>query len=76
SRSPLSFSRHEYFRRVLCNTLSTWVEKGHLPNDIDLLSELVQNLCYENAQQYMKYETRNRVRADCNPPERITNNSN
>ena len=76
SRSPLSFSRHEYFRRVLCNTLGTWVEKGHLPADTDMLSQLVRNLCYENAQQYMKYETRNRVRADCNPPERITNNSN
>ncbi|WKN43852.1 glucuronate isomerase [Tunicatimonas pelagia] len=82
SRSPLSFSRHEYFRRVLCNTLGTWVKEGHLPNDTKLLSELVQNLCYENAQQHMKYgnkterEGKSGARVDCNPPERITNNSN
>ncbi|MEM9830360.1 MAG: glucuronate isomerase [Bacteroidota bacterium] len=58
SRSPLSFCRHEYFRRVLCNTLGTWVEEGHLPKDMTMLSELVQNLCYGNAQRYMKYEIR------------------
>lgn len=53
SRSPLSFCRHEYFRRVLCSTISTWVEEGHLPQETAVLSDLVKDLCYRNAQQWI-----------------------
>jgi glucuronate isomerase len=52
SRSFLSFPRHEYFRRILCNILGTEVENGQLPNDINLIGELVKNICSENAVRY------------------------
>lgn len=52
SRSFLSFPRHEYFRRVLCNLLGTWVEEGKAPKDMDLLSTYVRNICYQNAKQF------------------------
>ncbi|MEX0609515.1 MAG: glucuronate isomerase [Balneolaceae bacterium] len=55
SRSFLSYSRHEYFRRVLCNLIATDVESGELPNDIDYLGETVQNICYYNAKEYFKF---------------------
>lgn len=52
SRSFLSFSRHEYFRRILCNLLGTWVEEGKMPNDPELLEKYVKNICYYNAEQF------------------------
>jgi glucuronate isomerase len=52
SRSFLSFSRHEYFRRILCNLIGTWVEEGKAPNDLKLLSTYVENICYYNAKKY------------------------
>ncbi|WP_418263715.1 glucuronate isomerase [Flavobacterium faecale] len=52
SRSFLSFPRHEYFRRILCNTLGEEVEKGELPNDMKLIGNLVKAICYENAKGY------------------------
>ncbi|MGA9638746.1 glucuronate isomerase [Flavobacterium sp.] len=52
SRSFLSFSRHEYFRRILCNTLGDEVEKGELPNDMKLIGNLVKAICFENAKGY------------------------
>ncbi len=57
SRSPLSFSRHEYFRRVLCNTLGAWAEEGQLPADLDALRTLVQDISYQNAAQWMHRKT-------------------
>ncbi len=56
SRSFMSFPRHEYFRRVLCNLLGQEVEKGELPNDEKLLSSVVRNICFENARQYLGLE--------------------
>jgi glucuronate isomerase len=53
SRSFMSFPRHEYFRRILCNILGDEVEKGLLPNDEMLLGTLVKNVCFENARQYL-----------------------
>lgn len=53
SRSFLSLSRHEYFRRVLCELLSSWVKKGLLPNDISILKELVEDVCYKNAKKWI-----------------------
>jgi len=56
SRSFLSFPRHEYFRRVLCNMLGNDVEAGLLPNDLDLLGEMVENICFNNAKNYFPME--------------------
>jgi len=52
SRSFLSFPRHEYFRRILCNLLGTDIEKGELPNDTDLVGNMIQDICYRNAERY------------------------
>ena len=57
SRSPLSFSRHEYFRRILCNTVGTWAEAGQLPADMDTLRPLVQDIAYQNAERWMQNKT-------------------
>ncbi|SDJ17016.1 glucuronate isomerase [Salimicrobium halophilum] len=54
SRSFLSFSRHEYFRRILCNLIGSWVDKGLAPNDPELLKEYVENICYYNAETYFQ----------------------
>ena len=52
SRSFLSYARHEYFRRILCNLLGSWVENGEFPNDLVLLEKLVEDICYHNAKHY------------------------
>ncbi|NLJ40224.1 MAG: glucuronate isomerase [Clostridiales bacterium] len=52
SRSFLSFTRHEYFRRVLCNLLGTWIENGKAPNDMGLMGNMVMDLCWNNAYNY------------------------
>ena len=52
SRSFLSYPRHEYFRRILCNLLGNDMEDGSLPNDLDLVGKMVQNICYNNASNY------------------------
>jgi len=52
SRSFLSYPRHEYFRRVLCNLVGADVENGEIPNDLKLIDKLVQNVCYYNAKEY------------------------
>lgn len=56
SRSFLSFPRHEYFRRVLCNLLGEDVENGELPNDMDWLGTMVQDICYYNAKNYFNFD--------------------
>ena len=53
SRSFLSYTRHEYFRRILCNLLAEWVENGEVPNDIEKLGKMVQNICYNNVNNYI-----------------------
>ncbi len=55
SRSFLSFSRHEYFRRILCNLLGSEAERGLLPADMDLLGKTVQDICYHNAKAYFLF---------------------
>jgi glucuronate isomerase len=52
SRSFLSYARHDYFRRILCNLLGDWVEAGLVPNDMDYLEEMVKNIGYNNAEKY------------------------
>jgi glucuronate isomerase len=53
SRSVLSFSRHEYFRRILCDQLGEWVEAGIVPDDPELLSGMVKDVCYYNAKKWI-----------------------
>ncbi len=55
SRSFMSYPRHEYFRRVLCNLLGRDVENGRLPNDEKLLGSMIRNICYRNAEQYFNF---------------------
>ena len=55
SRSFLSFPRHEYFRRILCNLIGKDVENGELPDDTKWLGEIVSNVCYHNAKQYFDF---------------------
>ena len=52
SRSFLSYTRHEYFRRILCNLLGEWVENGEAPQDMELLGKMVQDICFDNAKVY------------------------
>ena len=56
SRSFLSYPRHEYFRRILCNMLGTDVEAGLLPDDLDLLGKMVEDVCFNNAKNYFPME--------------------
>ncbi len=55
SRSFLSFPRHEYFRRLLCNLFGEEIEQGELPNDIDWIGKLIQDICYHNAKNYFNW---------------------
>ena len=54
SRSFLSFPRHEYFRRILCNLVGDHVENGEYPNDEEYLGSMIQNICYYNAKEYFR----------------------
>lgn len=56
SRSFLSFPRHEYFRRILCNLLGKDIERGELPNDTDWMGKMVQDICYHNARNYFNWQ--------------------
>lgn len=55
SRSFLSFPRHEYFRRILCNLIGQDVTNGELPNDMNLLGGIVKDVCYHNARNYFAF---------------------
>ncbi len=52
SRSLLSFSRHEYFRRILCNMFANDMHKGIMPNDQQWIGSIIENICYKNAKEY------------------------
>ena len=56
SRSFLSFPRHEYFRRILCNLLAEDMNKGLMPNNMEVLGKMVQDICYNNAKAYFEFE--------------------
>ncbi|WEA02033.1 glucuronate isomerase [Mucilaginibacter sp. SJ] len=55
SRSFMSFPRHEYFRRLLCNLLGEDIENGELPNDIEWTGKIVSDICYFNAKNYFNF---------------------
>jgi glucuronate isomerase len=56
SRSFMSFPRHEYFRRVLCNVLGNDMDRGEIPNDEALVGNMVRRICYDNARDYLGLE--------------------
>ncbi|MEO2076805.1 MAG: glucuronate isomerase [Bacillus sp. (in: firmicutes)] len=56
SRSFLSYTRHEYFRRLFCSFIGEWVENGEVPNDIEFLGEIAQAISYTNAKEYFQFE--------------------
>jgi glucuronate isomerase len=56
SRSFLSYPRHEYFRRILCNLFGEEIENGELPNDIEWTGKIIQDICYNNARQYFNFD--------------------
>jgi glucuronate isomerase len=55
SRSFLSFPRHEYFRRILCNLFGKDMENGEIPNDFDHVGGIIQDICYNNARNYFRF---------------------
>jgi glucuronate isomerase len=55
SRSFMSYCRHEYFRRTLCNMIGNDIEAGAIPNDEKLVGTMIRNICYENARNYMAF---------------------
>jgi len=56
SRSFLSYPRHEYFRRILCNLFGEEIENGELPNDIQWTGKIIQDICYNNAANYFDWK--------------------
>jgi len=56
SRSFLSYTRHEYFRRILCDLIGQWVENGEYPADMETLGKMVEDICYNNAVRYFEFE--------------------
>jgi glucuronate isomerase len=56
SRSFLSYPRHEYFRRILCNLFGEEIEDGELPNDIEWIGKVIQDICFNNAKNYFNWQ--------------------
>ena len=52
SRSFMSYTRHEYFRRILCDLIGGWIESGYCPDDIDFYGGMIKDICYRNAREY------------------------
>ena len=55
SRSFMSYPRHEYFRRILCNLFGSEIENGELPNDTAQVGKIIEDICYHNAKNYFKF---------------------
>ncbi len=55
SRSFVSYPRHEYFRRIMCNIIGEWVENGEYPNDKKYLKEIVEGISYRNGKEYFNF---------------------
>ena len=56
SRSLLSYSRHEYFRRILCELIGDWVENGEYPDDERMLGKIIKDISYNNAVRYFEFD--------------------
>ena len=55
SRSFVSYTRHEYFRRILCNLIGSWVQNGEYPRDMKALKKICEGICYNNAKEYFGF---------------------
>ena len=55
SRSFMSYPRHEYFRRILCNMFGNEIENGEVPNDIAWVGKIIEDICFKNANQYFGF---------------------
>lgn len=55
SRSLVSYPRHDYFRRILCNLIGRWVDDGEVPQDNVILTRMIKNICHDNAKKYFKF---------------------
>ena len=55
SRSFVSYTRHEYFRRIMCNLIGKWVEDGEYPEDYEVLKQIVTGIAYYNAKSYFGF---------------------
>ena len=75
SRSFMSYPRHEYFRRVVCNLIGGDVERGELPNDDTLLGPMIRNICYANARQYLSIVGVGAAAAEAKTPARRASKS-
>ena len=56
SRSFLSYTRHEYFRRILCDLIGGWVDNGEYPADMKALEEIVKGISYNNVIKYFEFD--------------------
>jgi glucuronate isomerase len=68
SRSFMSYCRHEYFRRTLCNLIGRDIENGEIPNDESLVGPMIRNICYGNAKSYMNFRE---AKATASTPARV-----
>jgi glucuronate isomerase len=57
SRSLLSYTRHEYFRRIFCDVIGKWVENGEYPADFKTLGKIIEDICYFNISSYLGIES-------------------
>ena len=55
SRSFVSYTRHDYFRRILCDLIGGWVENGEVPDDKNILTSMIRDICVENARRYFRF---------------------
>lgn len=55
SRSLVSYPRHDYFRRILCNLIGSWVDRGEIPDNDRILTRMVRNICHDNAVNYFRF---------------------
>ena len=56
SRSFLSYTRHEYFRRILCELIGGWVDNGEYPDDQEALKEIIEGISYNNTVKYFNFD--------------------
>ncbi len=61
SRNFLSYSRHEYFRRILCDIIGNWVKNGEYPNDLEWLGNIIQDISFNNALQYFDFQLKKKI---------------
>ena len=58
SRSFLSYTRHEYFRRIMCNLIGNFVEKGMYPKDMEFLGQIVEDISFNNTNRYFNFNVK------------------